>query len=148
MKAFFIDKFEYNHHYNQLIADIMLKHSGKLSERSIKLFSHILNAHQIWNTRIDPVEKPFDVWKIHPIENFHSIDKSNFEQSLRILNTKDLGSTIRYQNSAGATFQNTLHDIMYHTLNHGTYHRGQLATEFRALGIEPIKTDYIFYKRN
>lgn len=38
-------------------------------------------------------------------------------------------------------------DIMFHIVNHSTYHRAQIATELKDHGIEPLKTDYILYKR-
>lgn len=28
-----------------------------------------------------------------------------------------------------------------------TYHRGQIATDFKNTGLQPLVTDYIFYKR-
>ncbi|QLH28398.1 MAG: hypothetical protein HWD63_02710 [Candidatus Parvibacillus calidus] len=37
-------------------------------------------------------------------------------------------------------------DIIFHIINHSTYHRGQIAMEFRQSGLEPLNTDYIFYK--
>ena len=39
-------------------------------------------------------------------------------------------------------------DVMItHVVNHGTYHRGQLATLFRQLGLKPTGTDFIAFAR-
>ncbi len=57
MKNFFQDIFKYHHHFNQKIADKLIEHADQISERSITLFSHIINAHQIWNARILGEEK-------------------------------------------------------------------------------------------
>lgn len=147
MKDFFQELFEYGHHFNQLIAETILKHSDAVPDHVVKVFSHILNAHQIWNCRINNKPHAFGVWDIHPPREFGSIDKRNFEGSLVILQGLDLESTIHYTNTKGQAFTNTARDILFHIINHSTYHRGQIATEFRKNGIEPITTDYIFYKR-
>jgi uncharacterized damage-inducible protein DinB len=39
-------------------------------------------------------------------------------------------------------------DVMItHVVNHATYHRGQVATMFRQLGLKPIGTDFITFAR-
>ncbi|MXV17131.1 DinB family protein [Hufsiella ginkgonis] len=43
---------------------------------------------------------------------------------------------------------NSVVDIIYHVTNHSTYHRGQVATQFRLHEIACPATDYIWLKRN
>lgn len=39
-------------------------------------------------------------------------------------------------------------DVMVtHVVNHATYHRGQVATMFRQLGLKPVGTDFITFAR-
>jgi len=76
-----------------------------------------------------------------------NIDKSNYEQTLLILDDFDLNTPIEYTNSKGDTFSNNIRDIYFHVINHSTHHRGQIASEFRQYGINPLVSDYIFYKR-
>jgi len=52
MQDLFKDIYSYHHHYNQLMAEYFMKNSGKISEKCLHLFSHSINAHQIWNARI------------------------------------------------------------------------------------------------
>ncbi len=139
--------FEYNHYCNQKLAEVFLAHSDKASEKAIKLFSHILNAHEIWNARIGAMVPSIKVWDVHSLKVFKDMDQQNFEQSLLILQHSDLSKTIDYTNSQGQKFSNTIQDILFHIINHSTYHRAQIATEFKQSGIEPVATDYIFYKR-
>lgn len=143
MEQFFKELLEYGHHFNQKLGDIFTANPGKTSEKSVKLYNHILNAQQIWNNRIEPKQPPFGIWEIHPIENCKNIDKINYENSLFILEKFDLNDTISYTN----TKRNSLRDILFHIVNHSTYHRGQIATEFRQNGLEPLITDYIFFRR-
>lgn len=147
MISFFTGLFEYNHHFNQKLVQIFQDHPLKVSEKSVKLISHMLNAHQIWNNRINPKQSPFGVWQLNRIEELKRIDQINFEQTLQILDDSDLSSQIRYTNSKGEAFINTVGDILFHVINHSTHHRGQLASEFRQAGLDPLTTDYIFYKR-
>lgn len=55
---------------------------------------------------------------------------------------------IGYKTSKGDAFQNTVKDILFHIINHSTYHRGQIAANCKEYGIEPLMSDYIFYKRD
>lgn len=147
MTQLFQELFAYNRHCNQQLADVFIKHPDTTSEKAISLFSHILNAHHIWNNRIDPQQPSFGVWEIHDTKDFKQMDQSNYGRSLRILDTFDLNATISYTNSKGQSFQNSIKDVLFHIVNHSTYHRGQIATDFKNTGLQPLVTDYIFYKR-
>lgn len=146
MKAFFKDIFDYHNHFNQKLVDVFVEHSNKISERTIPLFSHCLNAHQIWNSRILNT-KAFKVFQIHELKDCKSIDNSNYKTTIKIIETLDLNSIISYQNSKGQTFNNSIRDILFHAANHFTHHKGQIISDLRQNEIEPLITDYIFYKR-
>lgn len=146
MKENFIELFEYNNHFNQKLVALILENKTNTSEKTQKLINHLINAQQIWNARIQNTEQ-FDVWQINDWSKLSSIDSNNYETSLKILNDYDLNASIQYTNSKGETFSNQIKDILYHIINHSTYHRAQIATDLKQNGIEPINTDYIFYKR-
>ncbi len=61
---------------------------------------------------------------------------------------RDLLKIISYKNLQGQNFQNTIHEIFIHIVNHGVYHRGQIASQMRQIGITPPPTDMIVYYRN
>ena len=147
MTELFKELFAYNHHFNQKLADIFIDNPNKTSEKSVKIFNHILNAHHIWNHRIQGKQPAFSVWELHSTDKLKYIDKTNYKQTLSILDTADLYETINYTITNGQPFSNRVRDILFHTINHSTYHRGQIATEFRQYGLEPLITDYVFYKR-
>ena len=147
MIPFFKQLFEYNHHFNQKLASVFLEHENKIPEKSIKWFSHILNAHRVWNSRIIPVEDKFGIWHMHEANKLKEIDRTNYVDSLKILDGEKLETEIRYLTSKGEPFTNNIRDILFHVVNHSTYHRGQIAADFRQYGFEPIVSDYIFYKR-
>lgn len=149
MNDFFKELFEYSHHFNKIIIEKFKDGDLALvvSDRSMKLFSHILDAHSIWNSRINKAKVELDVWQMHSVEQMEELEKVNFEISLEILENKELDQVISYRNSKGESFQNNIKEILFHVINHSTYHRGQLAADFRKTGIEPVVSDYIFYKR-
>ncbi|SDG11635.1 DinB family protein [Epilithonimonas hungarica] len=147
MKEHFIDLLEYNSHFNQLLIESYLENKDSFNEKMISLINHILNAQQIWNSRII-IGPSFGVWQINPDEKLLEINQSNFKNSIKILNERNLDEIIVYKNSKGDDFQNSIQGILFHFINHSTYHRGQLAMLMKQAGLEPINTDYIFYKRN
>jgi uncharacterized damage-inducible protein DinB len=82
-----------------------------------------------------------------PVQDMEKIDADNYGNSLHIINNFYLTETINYRNSKGAMFGNITRDILFHIINHSTYHRAQIAFEFKQNNLEPIVSDYIFYKR-
>lgn len=131
MKPFFKELFEYSHHYNQQLAELLTTHANKAPEKALQLFNHILDAHHIWNHRIEGKKPELGVWDINPMETLKEMDKTNFDHSLQILDRFDLNETIQYSTSKGIPFQSSVRDILFHVINHSTYHRGQIAMEFR-----------------
>ena len=54
----------------------------------------------------------------------------------------------------GKPYSNTVEEIIYHVVNHGTFHRGQIVTMLRANGVTKLadteelsSTDLITYLR-
>lgn len=147
MKVFFLDKFEYTHHCNQLLIEVLFKNSETYKDRISLLASHSLNAHHVWNHRLFGIAATFSVWQILEIGDLHTINNENFEHTKLFLQKKNLEEPVNYTNSKGESFTNTAGDILFHLINHSTYHRGQLVSQLKVEGVEPIVTDYIFYKR-
>lgn len=146
MRSFFTSWFEYHHLFNQKLIAELERHAGLLPERSFPLFCHVLNAHQIWNSRILGLPT-FGVSDIHSYEDCESIDKENYRNTMRILENRKADEEIVYKNSRGHEFANTVSDILFHISNHSTHHKGQILSDFRQSGLEPLVTDYIFYRR-
>lgn len=146
MQDFFKDIFEYHHHFNQKLVGMLQEYQDRITERSIPLFSHIVNAHQIWNSRILNTAS-LGVNDVHSLERCLDLDKTNFSDTLRILRDVDLAKKIEYKTSKGQPFQNTVREVLFQVVNHTTHHRGQIVSDLRQQGIAPPVTDYIFYKR-
>ncbi|WP_426474446.1 DinB family protein [Chryseobacterium balustinum] len=146
MKEKLIDLFEYTYHSNKEMIKIISENISKIDDKTIGLINHTLNAQQIWNSRIVG-EKTFEVWQINSFENLEEINYENFLRSIQIIENLDFEQKIEYQNSKGNKFENSIFEMLFHTINHSTYHRGQINSLLKQNGIEPLLTDYIFYKR-
>ena len=57
----------------------------------------------------------------------------------------DLGRMVQYTNMQGKPFTYPLGAMLQHMVNHGTYHRGQVATQLRQVGAKPLSTDLLRY---
>jgi uncharacterized damage-inducible protein DinB len=57
-------------------------------------------------------------------------------------------SVIRYKTMEGAAFEEPLWQLVQHTANHSTYHRGQLTIFLRQLGARLVATDMIVWDRD
>ncbi len=147
MKGFLQQLFDYNFYGNK---KLMHQCSGldNVPDNCIRLFSHVLNAHHIWNHRILEVPAEFGVWDKHDIDKWEDIHYENQRTSFEIVsNTDTFEKRVEYANSEGKNYSNELKDILFHIINHSTHHRGQIMMELRNSGVEPEPLDYIHYKR-
>lgn len=147
MRQFFQDLFSYQLHYNHELYNLFSVNPEAYPNKSVTLYNHMLNAHQIWNNRIQKLYTLFQVWQIHSWSEIPAIIEQNHLQSMQIISSADLNTTIAYKTTTGELFTNSVKDILFHIINHTTYHRGQMAMLFRDHGVEPLKSDYIVYKR-
>lgn len=146
MKEKLTDLFEYTYHFNNEMIRIISENISKVDEKTITLINHTLNAQQVWNSRILN-ESSFEVWQINSFEKLEEINNQNFQTSIQIIENSDFDQRIEYQNSKGTKFENTIFEMLFQAVNHSTYHRGQINSLLKQSEIEPILTDYIFYKR-
>ncbi|MBC9915316.1 DinB family protein [Chitinophaga varians] len=147
MKTFFKELFEYNHGVNQQLLEVLRAHTDQASEKAIKLYCHILNGHLIWNNRIAARDAAPDIWEVHTIQQCQDMDKTSYAHTLSIIDDYDLNDIIRHAKIKGKPFSKKVSEILFHIINHSTYHRAQIATEFRLSGLQPVMTDFIFYEK-
>ena len=117
---------------------------------ALRLFAHILGAEEVWLSRIAQRPSRQAVWPSLSISECDALAGANRDAFAALLaDTKagDLERPVRYSNSAGFQFENTLGDILTHVALHGSYHRGQIARQLRASGTAPPYTDFIAFVR-
>ncbi len=63
------------------------------------------------------------------------------------LTPEDTQRIIQHKTTQGVPQAAPLWQMLQHLVNHGTYHRGQVATMLRQLGAKPLSTDLILFYR-
>lgn len=146
--AFFKELFEYSCYFNNELITLFIEKETTVPERASALLNHILNAHQIWLERVQGVPPSCTVWEMRSLASLEGVNRQNYEGTLKLLDAVPLNTMVAYNTFKGIQNHNTVRDILFHIINHSTYHRAQIATDLRASGIAPLVTDYIFWKRN
>lgn len=150
MKEHFIQLFTYDLWANTKMIHALQEHDIG-DEKCIYWMSHILNAHTIWQDRIEGRQPKLAVNAAHALdgleEQFQAFFHSQIEW-LTIIPPEKYGASVAYANSRGDQFSQTVTEILSHVINHSTHHRAQVAARLRELGVVPPPTDYIFYLRD
>lgn len=134
--------------------DAVLQAEQKSSFASIsKTLLHIWDAEVIWLTRLKGGS--ITDW---PSRNFSGTKAEMLREFIR--NSTELMAfvtekgpafqqqTIAYKNMKGDVFENSVEEILFHLVNHGTYHRGQITTLLHGAGVtQMVSTDLIAWFR-
>ena len=118
-----------------------------------KTFLHVWDASSIWWQRLHMHEQiVIPSLSFHPsmndVANGLLSQNKEWVDWLDTVEEADLEKELVYKNRTGDTFHQPVKEMLLHLFNHGTYHRGQLVTMLRQLGVEKIpQTDYIVYSR-
>lgn len=115
--------------------------------------AHIVGAEWIWLERwMGRPTGGFPEWVATP--DFDDLRRRlaaiEAERGALIAGLTDarLAASVSYRLLNGTESAQPLHIVMRHLANHSTYHRGQIATFFRQLGVTPPSTDLIRYARD
>ncbi|MFJ8268683.1 DinB family protein [Peribacillus asahii] len=113
-------------------------------------FGHMIAVDELWYLRM----------KGNSLQQIASKSFSTIEDTVKtstvlhneikdfLIHTEDVEDMAGYQNTKGDQFNNKIAEVVQHIVNHGTYHRGNIAAMIRQMGYEGVSTDYIFYLRD
>ncbi len=118
-----------------------------------KTLLHMWSAESVWWQRIKLQERI-----VFPMETFSGTmaDLASQMQGqgqlwVEFVNSSSeagLQHVFQYYNSKKEYFKQPVYQVLLHVFNHSTYHRGQLVTMMRQLGVEKIPaTDFILFER-
>ena len=135
-------------------SDAILNAEQKSSFTSVtKTVMHLLDAEIIWLTRLkgqsltDWPSKKFTGTKADMLQG---LVKTSTEllQLIKEKGDEFTSQVIAYKNMKGDPYTNRVEEILYHVVNHGTYHRGQIITMLRGAGVEQVvSSDLIVWFR-
>jgi uncharacterized damage-inducible protein DinB/ketosteroid isomerase-like protein len=114
------------------------------------VLAHLLGAERLWLQRWQgeaPSHWPEGFARHDPIDfaGAWTAIKADQLAVLARLASRPAGERLDYLNLQGDPYSYLHQDVGLHLVNHGTYHRGQLAHLMRQLGHAPPSTDYLRY---
>jgi uncharacterized damage-inducible protein DinB/uncharacterized protein YciI len=143
--------FEYDRWANGKLSATLAKLKPALPQAE-RLFAHIVGAEELWYQRVSGGEyKQLAVWPegqslAQVLLRMRAIGDA-WRAHLERADAKELARRVEFKNSAGQPCADRLDDIVRHVVNHGSHHRGQIASQLRAAGQVPETLDYIVWKR-
>lgn len=150
--------------YNLWANNEMIKCVEKLSHEKLhqtiessfnsvfKTILHIWDAEYIWLQRMQG--NSINGWPSKMMDkdgfstNLFLSNSANFNDFVQAADHQFFEQICNYSNLKNEKFSTAYGTIIMHCMNHGTYHRGQLVTMFRQLGLTEIpSTDIITFER-
>lgn len=113
------------------------------------ILSHLVWAEMVWLGRVDSntVAAMMQDSDVSEILSVWTKTLDRWETILNQASPADFERSITYFNTKGEHFENTLVEIVFHMVDHATYHVGQMMTAARGFGIDPVPTNIIHYLR-
>lgn len=114
--------------------------------------AHVVGAEWVWLRRwLGESPAGFPEWVATPVladikTRLAAVEQER-EAFIAGLTDEELERVISYRTINGQAFADRLDGLMRHVVNHSTYHRGQVATQLRQLGLQPPATDMIVFLR-
>jgi uncharacterized damage-inducible protein DinB len=113
---------------------------------------HIMLVEWLWRERWlgrspDKYPPASDFPNLESVRRRWAEVERNLLEYVAALKPEDIDRVIAHKTTAGVPQSAPLSQILQHLVNHGTYHRGQVATMLRQLDAKPIGTDLIVFYR-
>ncbi|MFN8249696.1 MAG: DinB family protein [Ferruginibacter sp.] len=161
MKKLLLSYAAYNLWANQRILDVILNLTDEQINREIessfssifKTVAHMWDAESLWWQRVKMMEK-----HERPSDHFtgtitemadHLIKQSKqWKEWVDLATEAALEHEFIYRNTKKEQFKQPVSEVLHHIFNHATYHRGQLVTMLRQVGVKHIPgTDLVLFLR-
>jgi uncharacterized damage-inducible protein DinB len=161
MKELFIQYASFNLWANNLLFGVIENLSEEQQKAEIKssfpsLYKtvlHLLDAESIWWQRLrlqEKISRPSEEFNgtFSDLSKLLQLQNRQWIEWIQNTNEHGLQHEFIYLNSKKERFKQPVYQMLLHMFNHGTYHRGQLVTMLRQLGVEKIPpTDFIVWSR-
>jgi uncharacterized damage-inducible protein DinB len=110
--------------------------------------AHMVGAEWVWLERLQgrsPVALPpaTEFSTLRRVSERWRVVERGFFDYLTSLREEQLSQSVAYTNFSAQNWSYTVEMILLHTVNHQTYHRGQVTMVLRQLGAQPAATDLL-----
>jgi uncharacterized damage-inducible protein DinB len=123
-------------------------------QRALTLLAHIVEARRLWLFRTGAAGEGPKLEDMFPesvslpdlaqrLDAMHAA----WSRHLAGLDDSAIARYFEYRSFEGEPFRNTVEDILTQLYGHSLYHRGQIALLMRAMGAEPVSTDFLYWTR-
>ncbi len=135
-----------------LSRDEFLRQNGSSFPSVRDTLAHIYGAEWIWlerwqGRRPGGLPKPEDFADLASLRGKWDATAKQLLEFAHSRTTDDLHAPMTTYTLDGTAYTQPLWQMMQHVVNHGSYHRGQIAAFLRQLGHKPQATDLIRYYR-
>jgi uncharacterized damage-inducible protein DinB len=130
----------------------VLQDRGSSFKSLFDTLNHVYLAELVWikrlqgnrDARLADLESPVDLAAL--AQTWPDLHRTWIDWS-RSHSSEDFEAPLILRNMQGTESQMPLWQIVLHVVNHGSYHRGQVATMLRQSGIKPPGTDLVTFYR-
>ena len=142
---------EYDLWANTRLGQALAARAQPLAEAE-RLYAHVVAASELWLVRVEGGDHaklpvwPADLRARGALERFTRLS-ARWSERMRAATPAELARRVAFRNSKGEACSDPLEAIVRHLVNHGTHHRGQIASLLRAAGETPESLDYIVWRR-
>lgn len=141
LRSFFSERFNTDHQINILWHRFLLEHEDELNDFIKKEFSHLINVHHIWLSRIMGNLPESHSWDVLPTRYWEQLIVDNHRKTQEFLVHMEWEERVQYHSEEGVPLDAINTNMLYHILQHSTHHRARLAVEVRAIGLTPPSTE-------
>lgn len=162
MKEILLQYADYNIWANKLIIDTILKLKEGVAEQEVAssfpslkaTVLHIWSAESVWLQRLLLTEHP--VWVQgaftgtiqEACDSWQKVSADIKQFVTRQFDDNALAHVVMYSDLKGNQHKTPVYQVLHHVFNHATYHRGQLVTILRSVGVTDLpSTDFIRFVR-
>jgi len=133
------------------LSDVQYEKDLGSSHRGIQgTITHLYGAQRVWLSRWNGKGQnamPDGLLTLNGLRDRFSILHNELLEYTEGLSDEKLRASFAYRDLRGNPYSQPLWQQMQHVANHSTYHRGQITTMLRQLGVTPVPTDLIAYYR-
>lgn len=153
--------YEYNSWGNHRVLDACAALSAKEFRRDLRssfpavrdTLAHIYGGEWVWLERWHgrtptALPAPADFADLAALRARWLVLESELDAFVSSLTQEKLNADLETRTIDGTRYVQPLWQMMQHVVNHGSYHRGQVATFLRQLGHKAVATDLIRFYRD
>lgn len=136
----------------ELTSEQLLRPMGNSFSSVRDTLAHLLMVEWVWLERWrgrSPGRTEAESFRAEKFPTLESIRgpwgpiEKGVRDFLRTCPEEKLSQSLCYTNLKGEVWTYALWRVLFHVVNHQTYHRGQITTLLRQLGAVPVQTDYL-----